>query len=196
MPQNSDGHQNSRLPVYYKPAGVVDDDAYIASEIHQLPQKKESRTTMEATSSPIRSAFLAVGVGGFVAGTIDLLQACILFGWDIPLAIAGGLLGPQAADNGGAGTYILGVLLHFFIASAAAIYYAASRTLVFLRENWLVCGLFFGMAVELTMRLIVLPLSALHARGPYKLNDLILGLVVHMFVVGLPIAYSVRRFAR
>ena len=62
-----------------------------------------------------RGALLAIAVGGGIAGTVDLLQACILFGWDIPLAIAGGLLGP-GAFNGGAGTYILGVALHFFIA--------------------------------------------------------------------------------
>lgn len=42
--------------------------------------------------------------------------------------------------------------------------------------------------------LIVLPLSALYARGPYKLRDLILGLLVHMVVVGLPISFSIRRF--
>jgi hypothetical protein len=127
---------------------------------------------------------------------LDLLQACILFGWDIPLAIAAGLLGRQAF-HGGAGTYILGVLLHFFIAfSAAAVYYAASIRLVFLKEHPLVCGLFFGGAVQEVMNLVVLPLSALHARGPYKLHDLILGLVVHMVVIGLPISFSVRRFAR
>ncbi len=40
-----------------------------------------------------RNAFLAIAVGGGIAGTLDLLQACILFGWDIPLVIAGGLLG-------------------------------------------------------------------------------------------------------
>ena len=143
-----------------------------------------------------RSALLAIGVGGLVAGILDLLQACILFGWDIPLAIAAGLLGRQAF-HGGAGTYILGVLLHFFIAfSAAAVYYAASIRLVFLKEHPLVCGLFFGGAVQEVMNLVVLPLSALHARGPYKLHDLILGLVVHMVVIGLPISFSVRRFAR
>ena len=38
-----------------------------------------------------RNAVLGIGVGGLIAGTLDLLQACILFGWDIPLAIAGGL---------------------------------------------------------------------------------------------------------
>jgi hypothetical protein len=152
----------------------------------------------DSASGPLgkRNALLAIGVGGLVAGTLDLLQACILFGWDIPLAIAAGLLGQQAFQ-GGAGTYILGVLLHFFIAlSAATLYYAASRRLVFLREHPLVCGLFFGGAVEQVMNLVVLPLSALHARGPYKLHDLILGLVVHMVVIGLPISFSVRRFAR
>ena len=143
-----------------------------------------------------KSALAAVGVGGLVAGTIDLLHACILFGWDIPLKIAGGLLG-RRAFTAGAGTYVLGVLLHYFIAvSAAAIYYGASRRLTYLRESWIVCGLFFGAAVEEVMRLVVLPLSALHARGPYQLKDLILGLAVHSVLVGLPIAYSVRRFGR
>jgi len=142
-----------------------------------------------------KSALVAIAVGGGIAGALDLLQACILFGWDIPLAIAAGLLGRQAF-NGGAGTYVLGVCLHFFIAcSAAAIYYAASRRLTFLVEHPLVCGLFFGGAVQEVMNLVVLPLSALHARGPYTLHDLILGLAVHMVVIGLPIAFSVRRFA-
>jgi Na+/alanine symporter len=142
-----------------------------------------------------KNALLAIAVGGLTAGTLDLTQACILFGWKTPLAIAGGLLGRQAF-HGGVGIYVLGVFLHFFIAcSAAAVYYMASRKLDFLIEHPLVCGLFFGAAVEEVMNLIVLPLSALHARGPYDLHDLILGLVVHMTVVGLPISFSVRRFA-
>ena len=143
-----------------------------------------------------RSALLAIGVGGGIAGILDLTQACILFGWRVPLTIAGGLLGP-GARHGGAGTYVLGVGLHFFIASsAAAVYYGASRRLRFLTEHPLVCGLFFGAAVEEVMTLVVLPLSALHDRGPYELHDLILGLLVHMVVVGLPISFSVRGFAK
>src|SRR4051794_26373604 len=120
-----------------------------------------------AVAAPRKNnAPLAIAVGGLTAGVLDLTQACILFGWDIPLAIAAGLLGPQAF-HGGAGTYILGVCLHFFIAcSAAAVYYTASRKLDFMTEHPLVCGLFFGAAVEEVMNLVVLPLSALHARGP------------------------------
>jgi len=143
-----------------------------------------------------RSAMLAIAMGGTIAGTIDLLQACILFGWDIPLVIAGGLLG-KSAFSGGAGIYVLGVFLHFFIAfSAAAIYYGVSRRLPFLTEHPLVCGLFFGAAVQEVMNLVVLPLSALHSKGPYQLHDLLLGLGVHMVVIGLPISFSVRRFAK
>jgi hypothetical protein len=55
--------------------------------------------------------------------------------------------------------------------------------------------LFYGIAVELVMGYIVLPLSALQDRGPYELHDVLQGLIVHM-VVGLPISFSVRRFAK
>ena len=143
-----------------------------------------------------RSAVLAIGVGGLVAGAVDLTQACILFGPHIPLAIAGGLVG-RRAFQGGVGYYALGVFLHFFIAlSAAAVFYAASRKLAFMTDHPLVCGQLYGIMVELVMSYIVLPLSALHARGPYDLHDVLVGLGVHMVVIGLPISYSARRFGR
>ena len=143
-----------------------------------------------------RSAPVAIGVGGLLAGALDLTQALLLFGRRVPLVIAAGLLGNQAF-TGGAGTYVLGILLHFFIAfSATAIFYGASRRLTFMTQHPLLCGLFYGMAVELVMSYVVLPLSALHSRGPYELHDVLLGLVVHMIVVGLPVSFSVWRFAR
>src|SRR6266851_7317111 len=143
-----------------------------------------------------KSALLAIGVGGLIAGTLDITQAIVLFGRKVPLLIAGGLLG-KSAFHGGAGTYALGLFLHFFIAfSVTTIYYVASRRLRFMTEHWLICGLFYGAAVDQVMTLIVLPLSALHAAGPFKLHDLILGLLVHMVVIGLPISFSVRRFAK
>ncbi len=142
------------------------------------------------------SAWRAIIVGGLIVGSLDLTQAFILFGRKVPLAIAAGLLGPSAFE-GGVGTYVLGVCLHFFIAgSATAVYYSASRRLSFLKEYPLVCGLFYGMAVELVMSYVVLPLSALRSRGPYELHDVLQGLLVHMFIVGLPIAFSVRKFGK
>ena len=148
-------------------------------------------------TSTKRGALMAIGIGGLAAGTVDLAQALFLFGWRVPFGISAGLLGRQAAHEGGAGIYVLGILLHYFIATTAtATYYAASRKLVYLTESPLVCGLFFGMAVEVVMSYMVLPLSALHVRGPFELKDILLGLGVHMVTVGLPVAFCVRRFGK
>jgi hypothetical protein len=133
-------------------------------------------------------------VGGAVAGSLDLIAAFITYGRNVPCVIAAGLLGRQAI-HGGTGIWILGVFLQYFIAfGAATVYCLSSRWLWILKEHFLVCGMFFGIAVYLVMNLIVLPLSALHAAGPYQLHGLIQGLLVHMFIIGLPISYSLRRF--
>lgn len=141
-------------------------------------------------------ALPAILIGGGLAGLFDLVAAFIIFGWSVPRAIAGGLMGPSAFE-GGAGTWLLGVMLHFFIATCAAgVYCWASSRLPFLKTNPLVCGLFFGIAVFLVMNLIVLPLSALNSAGPYTLDTLIRGLLIHMILVGLPISYSLRYFSK
>jgi len=135
-------------------------------------------------------------VGGVLAGTFDLIAAFITFGPAVPRAIAGGLLG-RGAFQGGAGTWILGVVLQYFIAiSAAAIYCLSSRRLGFLKDHWLVCGLFYGIAIFLVMNLIVLPLCALHLMGPYQYRGLVQGILVHMLIIGLPISFSLNRLGR
>lgn len=141
------------------------------------------------------SILVPILVGGFVAGSFDLITAFITFGWGVPRAIAAGLLGRQAFQ-GGVATWILGVLLHFFIAySAAAVYCAASWKLDFLRSHFVVCGMFYGIGFFLVMNLIVLPLSGLHAAGPYQLRGLIQGILVHMFLIGVPIAFCLYKFS-
>ena len=145
-------------------------------------------TNSAATSFNRRSGLLAIVMGGLSAGIIDLAQALILFGTKVPLGIAAGLLGRQAAHGGGIAIYVLGVFLHFFIAfSAATVYYFVSRTLKFLTEHWFICGLIYGAIVDQVMTLIVVPLSALHAHGPHKLHDVLLG-------IGVPCSPSGFRF--
>jgi len=133
-------------------------------------------------------------VGGAIAGTFDLTCAFFTFGLGAPRGIAGGLLGRQAVLQGGAGIWILGFLLHYFIAiSAAGLYCLASRKLELLRDHWLVCGIFYGIAIWLVMNRVVLPLSAYHFTGPYQFRGMLQGLLVHMFIIGLPISFSLRR---
>lgn len=151
--------------------------------------------SIPARRSP-RGPWPAILIGGLAAGALDTVAAytTLPIGW--PRAVAGGLLG-MGAFKGGAGVYAFGLFLEFFIATAAAaVYYAFSRRLEFLKPHFFVCGLFFGIAVYLGMNLIVLPLCALHVHSPMSRPELIQGILVHMFLIGLPIAYSVRRFSR
>jgi hypothetical protein len=143
-----------------------------------------------------RNALLAIGVAGLVGATLDLLQACILVGHDIILVITYGLVGEKAL-KGGFSNYALGVLLHVVISLIfATFYYAVSRKLKFMTEYPFVCGLCFGAGVHLVMMLIVLPLSALHQYDPITIRGMRLGLLIHMVVFGLPVAYGISYFAK
>jgi hypothetical protein len=161
-------------------------------------EKEKLRMTVVFASRGIekKNAMLAIGVGGLIAGTFDLICALLTFGPQVGRAIAGGLLG-HSAFQGGLAINIFGFFLHFFIAmSAAAVFYFASRRLRFMTEHALISGMFFGIGLYLVMNLIVLPLCALHVTHPIAIKDLIQGLLVHMILIGLPISFSVRRFAR
>ena len=148
--------------------------------------------TLRLSQSSLTIPILA---GGFAAGSFDLIAAFLTFGPGVPRAIAGGLLGREAI-HGGVGTYILGLFLHYFIAfSAATIYCLASRKLEFLYDYFIVCGLFYGIAIYLVMKFIVLPLCAYHAMGPYQYRDLVQGILVHMLIIGVPISLALRRLS-
>ncbi len=150
---------------------------------------------MTAVARP--AILLPILVGGFFAGLFDLMSAFYVYGWGVPRGIASGLLG-QRALQGGLATWILGVVLHFLIAFiAATIYCFASWMLDFLKDHFLVCGLFYGIAIYLVMNLIVLPLSAVPFKvGPFTVVVLIRGLLIHMFLIGLPIAYGLHRLQK
>jgi hypothetical protein len=145
-------------------------------------------------------ALLAIGVGGSIVGVLDLLYAIIVYSPSkpilIPQTIASGLLGTARGYGGGAGTAVLGVVLHFVIAfAAAAVYYAVSRKWKVLTDHAIVCGMIYGALVYGFMHVVVLPLSALpssHAPMIYKISEF----VEHWFCVGLPISFSVKRYSR
>src|SRR4030095_9717030 len=74
-------------------------------------------------------------------------------------SVASGLLG-AAAFQGGGKTAVLGLALHFLIATtAAAVFYFASRRLLFLIERPVPFGLLYGAIVYAFMNFVVLPLS-------------------------------------
>ena len=139
---------------------------------------------------------------GLIAGTLDLTGACVV-SWlragvtpvRIFQSVASGLYGP-ASFTGGAKTAVLGVVLHFIIATTwAAVYYLASRRLSFLIDHTMIDGVIYGVFVWLFMNFVVLPLSAVTKR-PIPLSSRIIGMLIIIFCIGLPIAFIVRRFSK
>ena len=152
---------------------------------------------MENSPNTMRAVLWA----GFACGVLDITAAFIVYGFfgakPVPLlqGIASGLLGPRAFQ-GGLATALLGLLCHFVIAfGAAAVYFAASRAIPFLIQNAVVSGALYGVAVYFFMNRIVVQLSAA-AKRSFSLKLMIVGVIVHIFCVGLPISLSVRRFSK
>lgn len=150
------------------------------------------------------SATKAIFWGGLIAGTLDLTAACVA-SWlranvkplVVMQSISSGLLG-RDSYTGGARTAVMGVVLHFFIATTwTAIFYFASRKLRFLIERPITWGLVYGVLVWVFMNFVVLPLSRFPApRTAPTLSGRMIGLLIIMFCIGIPIALIVRRFSR
>jgi hypothetical protein len=149
----------------------------------------------------VESAFRAILWAGLICGVLDGLSAMAVSGFfgakpiRVFQGIASGLLG-RSAFQGGAGSALMGLGLHFIVAiGAATVYYTASRWLPFLIDHALVSGFAFGVAVHLFMTFVVIPLSAIGSR-PFVLRSFLAFLIVSMIVVGPSISLTVRHFSR
>jgi hypothetical protein len=138
--------------------------------------------------------------GGLICGVLDLTAAFLVYGMfgaePIPLlqGIAAGLLGPRAF-SGGLPTAALGLLCHFVIAFlAATVYYGISRVLPFVLQYAIAAGALYGVIVYFFMNRVVIPLSAAR-KFPFSLKMMMIGVTIHIFCVGLPIAIVARRFS-
>jgi hypothetical protein len=129
----------------------------------------------------ITSAFIIAGIKG--TGSIRMLQG-----------IASGLLGARSFEEGLL-TAGLGLAIHFFIAfTAATLFYLISRRFRFLIEHAIVAGLLYGIAVYLFMYWVVIRLVFPNAHP--SLSRDVTAVLVHMFLIGLPISLIVSRCSK
>jgi hypothetical protein len=107
--------------------------------------------------------------------------------------VAKGLLGP-ASYRGGAATATLGLFLHYFIAtSMSVVYYLVGRRWAALYERPLGHGAAYGLVLYGVMNCVVVPLSAARGGANGDLLWITLGIIVHVFLIGIPIAFFARR---
>ena len=146
-----------------------------------------------------------IPLGGLLIGLFDLIFAFTFYGFilGVPLlrifqTVAGGVLGRPRSLAGGVPTFLLGIVLHFVVATCiATVYYLLTRVSPVLIRHPVVSGLLYGVVAYFGMKFIVVPLSAIGGRGTLpRLPNLITELIGHALLVGLPVALVAHRSAR
>jgi ribose/xylose/arabinose/galactoside ABC-type transport system permease subunit len=160
---------------------------------------------MASSSVPVRQRHPTVYVlaGGLIAGTLDIVYACTF--WRLKAAVpaerifqsvAAGLLG-KASFEGGAATAALGLGLHYFIATTmSVVYYLVARRWPLLWQRPVLCGAGYGLILYAVMNYVVVPLSRAGHGGAKDPLWVTLSIVVHMFLIGVPIALATSLAAR
>lgn len=143
----------------------------------------------------------AVFLGGSIAAVLDIIFAISFAAYNgatpvrLLQTVASGLLG-TAAFAGGVPVAALGLALHFAMSFLwASVFLALTRLMPALTPRPVVSGILFGAFVFLSMRLVVLPLSAFPYPVTFKPLATTLDLLSHTLLFGVPIAWAVRRSA-
>jgi uncharacterized membrane protein YagU involved in acid resistance len=144
--------------------------------------------------------FAVIILTGSICGILDLVSASVLFlsrgGTFERLLqfIASGALG-ESSFRGGKKTAALGLIFHFVIAfTAAAVYYAASRSSPLLIARPILYGILYGVLIHLFMTFVTIPLSRAPKRK-FSAGFFISQLAIHMFIVGLSISPTISHFS-
>lgn len=160
----------------------------------------------DSAASPGRPPALnTIVFGGLLVGIFDMLFAFTFYGLILgvpPLrifqSVASGVLGRPTATTGGVKTFLLGLFLHFVVATCiASVFYLVARLVPLVIRYAVVSGLLYGMIAYLGMKFIVVPLSAIGGRGQLpRLPIFLTEIIGHAVLVGLPLALLARRSAR
>lgn len=138
--------------------------------------------------------------GAVAAGTLDISYATSLSYLRSGVApsrvlkyVASGALGKEALD-GGAGTAAAGLGFHYLIAFLfTAFFFAAAGFVPRLLERPLMTGALYGIGIYVVMNYVVVPLSRIGPRPTPPAIVWTTGVLVHMFLIGVPIALAARR---
>lgn len=141
-----------------------------------------------------------LGIGAIVAGTCDITYATTYAYLRAGMAptrllqfVASGALG-QAAFDGGVATAALGLGFHFLNAFIiTTIFFVVAARVPALRRNAVPVGISYGLVVYCVMTFLVVPWSRIGPRPFPATLTLVTGLLVHMFLIGLPVALAARR---
>jgi len=161
---------------------------------------ESNASVLRATDVRLNSWIRWLLTGALVAGTFDISYATIYSYLHSGVApsrilqsVASGVLG-ASAYQGGAATAALGLALHYLNAFiiTCIFFVVASRVPALTRKPVLI-GVLYGIVVYAVMNYVVIPLSAIGPRKTPATLTWVTGLLVHMFLIGVPISVAARR---
>lgn len=161
-------------------------------------------STIPLTSTSKNNSLLRlIALVGLIIGAAD----AIIYHWFVtsvlggyPLIsvfqyIASGALG-ESAFTGGIATALIGALFHFlFSIVIAGVFILSADRIPLLRRYAIVGSLLYGFGVFIVMNMIVTPLSATPPLPAPTTPQLIVNIIDHVLVVGLPLGILISRNA-
>lgn len=145
----------------------------------------------------------SIVIGTLIVGTLD----AVVYHWIIssvingyPLLsvlqyIASGVMG-EAAFEGGVPAALLGLFFHYVVSfGVTAVFLLAADRIPLLRRNAILGSLVYGFGVLIVMTMIVIPLSATPPLPDPTISQIVMNVLDHVLVVGLPLGILVRRNA-
>lgn len=149
-----------------------------------------------------QSILKAIAWVGLLAGSIDILAACLnayLVRGTSPVIvlrfIASGAFG-KAAFTGGWEMPLTGLLFHFVIAySFTALFFVLYPYIKMMSKNVVATAIVYGIFVYLVMNLLVLPLTRI-PKIPFQLGKALIPIAILIVAIGLPLSFFARKFYR
>lgn len=154
-----------------------------------------------------RSFFASALTAGLIAGTLDIIAACVnayIKSETAPMqvlkGVASGAFDPKTFSNGTL-LAVLGLLIHFFIAiSFTFFFFFLAKQFPSLINYPIPIGILYGIFVWASMRFIILPyISRLNPKpivGKEAITNAVIAAGIIVICVGIPVALLARRYVK
>ena len=155
-----------------------------------------------------RSFFASALTAGLIAGTLDIIGACISAYMKNPKVtpekvlnyIASGAFDPKSYSSPAMQT-VSGLLIHFFIAmSFTFLFFLLAKQIPSLVKYPIPIGILYGIFVWAAMRFVILANLSRHKQKPIEKEqdfiDAAIAAGILVICIGIPVAFLARRYVR
>jgi uncharacterized membrane protein YagU involved in acid resistance len=151
-----------------------------------------------------RSFFSSALIAGLVAGTLDIIGACIsayvkndkVTPTKVLNYIASGAVDPKSFSSPTMQT-ITGLLIHFFIAIFFTfLFFLLAKQIPSLIKYPIPIGILYGLFVWAAMYYLILPNLSRHPSKAFDLKNESISAGILVICIGLPVAFFARKYVR